>query len=438
MSKVGFDDYQRATGASATDVDALPSVGAWPEMAPEAYYGLPGRIVDVIDPYSEADPVATLAHVLVAGGNLIGPEPHCRVLHDRHPARLDAALVGASSKGRKGLAWSTPRYLFSQVDEAWARTRIVSGLSSGEGLIFNVRDARSERQPIKHKGRVVDYQTVVVDSGVDDKRLLVLEPELAGVFKRMNGDTNSLSAVIREAWDDRPLATLTKNSPLRATGAHVSLIGHVTDAELRLHLTETERANGFGNRFLFFLVRRSKTLADGKPVPGDRLDPLVSAIRTATAAATTRGEIPRSDDARELWHSIYPALSAGEPGLVGALLGRAESQVLRLSLIYALFEGATSIQPAHLDAAVAVWDYCTASVRRIFGGRLGITIADTMLDAMRKRGPMSTTEISNLFGRNRPKEEIQAGLDALLAVGKIRRTERQTAGRTAILWEVAA
>jgi len=56
MSKVGLDDYQRATGATATDVDALPSIPAWPEMAPEAYHGLPGRIVETIGPYSEADP----------------------------------------------------------------------------------------------------------------------------------------------------------------------------------------------------------------------------------------------------------------------------------------------------------------------------------------------------------------------------------------------
>jgi hypothetical protein len=438
MSKVGFDDYQRATGATSADVDALPSVPAWPEMAREAYCGLPGRIVDTIDPYSEADPVATLAHVLVAAGNLIGPDPHCQVLHDRHPARLYAALVGASSKGRKGLAWSTPRYLLTQADAEWARTRIVSGLSSGEGLIYHVRDERAEQQPVKTKGRVVGYETVIVDSGIDDKRLLVLEPELASVFKRMNGDSNTLSAVLRDAWDDRGLATLTKNSPLRATGAHVSLIGHVTDDELRLHLTETERANGFGNRFLYFLVRRSKTLPDGDPVPSADLAPLVPALAAVARRAHVLGPIARDPEAADLWRSIYPALSAGEPGLVGALLGRAEAQVLRLSLIYALLDSAAAIRPAHQLAAVAVWDYCAASVRRIFGGRLGLTIADTILEALRQRGSLTTTDISNLFGRHRAADEIRVALDVLRTAGKIRCTERQTAGRTATVWELIA
>ena len=48
-----------------------------------------------------------------------------------------------------------------------------------------------------------------------------------------------------------------------ATGAHVSIIAHVTREELVANLTETERANGFANRFLFAWVRRSKILPEG-------------------------------------------------------------------------------------------------------------------------------------------------------------------------------
>ena len=86
-----------------------PRDARWPRLAPEALYGLPGRIVAALDPYTEADPVATLAHVLAGVGNLIGPGPHARVQHDRHPGRLNVALVGRTGKGRKGTAWSTPR-----------------------------------------------------------------------------------------------------------------------------------------------------------------------------------------------------------------------------------------------------------------------------------------------------------------------------------------
>lgn len=290
---------------------------------------------------------------------------------------------------------------------------------------------------MREKGRVVDYQDVVVDAGEPDKRLLGFEPELASVFKRMGGETNSLSAVLRQAWDDHPLGTLTKASPLRATGAHVSLIGHVTADELRQHLTATERANGFGNRWLYVLVRRSQTLPDGTPVPDADLHPVIHLFQAAADHARTLGEVHRDPDAAQLWRSIYPALSASEPGLVGAVLGRAEAQVLRLSLTYALLDRSAVIQVPHLEAAVAVWDYCADSTRRIFAGRLGLAVADTVLEVLRTRGAMTTTEIHGIFGRHRSKDEIHAALGALQDAGKVHPTTRETGGRPATTWEIS-
>jgi hypothetical protein len=296
-SKVGFDDFA-ASGATAEAVEDLPRVEAWPQMAPEAFSGPAGRLVDVVSSYSEGDPVATLMHVLVAAGNLIGPGPHACVQHDHHPGRLFAALVGPTAKGRKGLSWSAPRYVFSVLDPEWTQRRIASGLSSGEGLIFHLRDARIERQAVRERGgRVVDYQEVVVDHGESDKRLLVIEPELASVFKRMAGESNTLSAVLRNAWDDAPLATLTKNSPLRATGAHVSVLGHITAEELRMHLTEVERANGFGNRWLYLLVRRARVLPDGEPVPDRLLEPVIREFRAVVEHSRTVGQVRRDPEA---------------------------------------------------------------------------------------------------------------------------------------------
>jgi hypothetical protein len=59
---------------------------------------LAGRLVETIDPYTEADPVATLAHILAGVGNLIGPGPHARVQHDQHPCRLNVARWGALAR----------------------------------------------------------------------------------------------------------------------------------------------------------------------------------------------------------------------------------------------------------------------------------------------------------------------------------------------------
>lgn len=76
-------------------------------------------------------------------------------------------------------------------------------------------------------------------------------------------DGNTLSAVLRDCWDTGNLRVLTRKDPLRATAAHVSVLGHVTVPELRRRLTDTEAANGFANRFLWVCVRRSKRLPAG-------------------------------------------------------------------------------------------------------------------------------------------------------------------------------
>ena len=104
--------------------DTTEPPAPWPELAPEALSGLPGRLVEVIAPYTEADPVAVLAHLLVGLGNCIGATPHALVQHERHPCRLFVACVGQSAKSRKGSAWSTPRHCLTVVDEEWATTRI--------------------------------------------------------------------------------------------------------------------------------------------------------------------------------------------------------------------------------------------------------------------------------------------------------------------------
>jgi hypothetical protein len=151
----------------------------WPVLNKDALYGLAGELTAAIIPYTEADPIAVLLNILTAFGNVLGTGPHFRVEFTKHYLRMFVVLVGPSAKGRKGQSWSTPRYTFSRIAEDWVRNCVTSGLSSGEGLIFHVRDPRVEKQPIRDKERVVDYEEVIVDQGVSDKRLLIVEEEFA-------------------------------------------------------------------------------------------------------------------------------------------------------------------------------------------------------------------------------------------------------------------
>jgi hypothetical protein len=403
--------------------------GEWPVLAQEAHYGLAGEFVRLVEPHTESDTVALLMQFLTGFGNLIGKGAYAKVEADTHYCNLYGVAVGESSKSRKGTSWGQVKLPLTTVDPGW-KSRVKSGLSSGEGLIFQVRDPIMKREAKKQKGQTV-YEDVIVDPGEDDKRLLVVESEFANVLRQLAREGNILSPVMRDAWDTGDLGTLTKNSPTKATGAHVSIIGHITKGELKRYLTRTEAGNGFGNRILWFCVKRSKVLPEGGRIYEVDFAPFLKRLGEAIFFAQCAGVVTRTPEARSLWAKVYPDLSEGKPGLVGALTSRAEAQVLRLSMIYALLDAEKFVRVPHLLAALTVWDYCETSVRYIFGQAIGDPVADVILEAL-KVAPdgLTRTEISNnLFGRHETAERIQLAVGELLGRGLITIETIETTGR---------
>jgi hypothetical protein len=400
---------------------------------------LPGKIVDVISPASEADRTALLAQVLVGFGNIVGRHAYFCVEGDRHHGNEFVVLVGKTSKARKGTSWGRINALLTEVEEQWAAERVQSGASSGEGIIWAVRDPIDKQEKVKEKGQPVRYETVQADPGVEDKRLLVYEPEFASVLKRAEQQGNTLSAVLRLAWDGRDLRTLVKNSPGKATGAHVSLIGHITVEELHRYLSTTEAANGFGNRHLWVCTDRSKPLPDGGCIDPAAWEDVKRELAEALTFARSAGEVHRDDEARAIWRDIYGPLSEGKPGLAGALLARGEAHVMRLAMIYALTDRTNIIQARHLMAALALWDYAERSVYHIFGDSLGDPVADEVLRVLRG-SPEGVTrnELMNYFGRNQSSDRIGRALGLLLQRRLIRREMQQTGGRPSERWFVSA
>ncbi|MDP9353875.1 MAG: YfjI family protein [Chloroflexota bacterium] len=430
------EDLQCRLGGRTSAPTPRVSVSS-PALADLALHGLAGEVVRAIDPHTEADPAAILSNLLVLFGSALGRTPHTLVGDTRHGVNLNVVQVGESSKGRKGTAMATPRRLIGTVDREWEARRIVTGLSSGEGLIWAVRDPIEKTEPIREKKTVVGYQTVREDPGVQDKRLLVIEEEFASVLQRARRDGNTLSAVLRQAWDGHDLRVLTKTSPASSTAPHVSVVGHITRDELVRNLDSTEAANGFANRFLWVWVKRSKCLPEGGRVPEDQIAALSIRLGRALQFGRRVGEIRRDDQAKALWKEVYAELSEGRPGLLGAITARAEAQVLRLSSLYALLAESAMISPDHLGAALAFWHYCERSAQFVFGDAVGDPVADRILRTLRTNGPMTQDAVVNLFGRNLPATRIMAALeplvDACLVTSSVRSPEGGR-GRPATVW----
>jgi hypothetical protein len=406
----GLDDLSNEElDAKALEIDernAAPRVREFPTMDDAAFHGLPGEIVAALKPHTESDPVALLLTLHAFFGNAIGRGPHYRVEGDRHHTNLFALVIGDTAKARKDTSAGRIRQLFRIADETWERSRVQTGLSSGEGLIWEVRD------PVT---RMKDGEEQQIDTGAGDKRLMVLESEFGGALSAMGREGSILSRVIRDGWDGGNLATLVKNNPARSRGACISIIGHITADELRRYMTGTEMANGFGNRFLFACVRRSKLLPFGGALDDVAVQELGARIAHAIRRARSTDRVSMGSDTRPIWKDTYAKLSESKPGLLGAMTARSEAQVIRLALLYALWDDQAEIAPVHLRAALAIWNFCAASVEYLFGDALGDPVADAILHGLRGAGSlgMSRTDISNLFSRNAEAGQIGRALEEL-------------------------
>jgi len=158
-------------------------------------------------------------------------------------------------------------------------------------------------------------------------------------------------------------------------------------------------------------------------------------LATVLKHARAAGQVKLDPAARELWWHTYPQLTEPGEGLAGAICARAEAHTIRLALLYALLDGQRQIQPPHLKAALALWDYAARSAAWTLGLATGDPLAE-QLHAELTRHPdgLTRTQLSDLLERHQPSTRIQQALDALAAAGRAHHTKVLTAGRPAERW----
>jgi hypothetical protein len=108
---------------------------------------------------------------------------------------------------------------------------------------------------------------------------------------------------------------------------------------------------------------------------------------------------------------------------------------MRLSAIYALLDESPVVTPAHLQAALALWQYCEDSARFIFGEALGDPLADEILHALRTHPDgMTRNDLIDYFDRHKSSGQIRQALKLLEEQGLARRQRVETAGRPCEVW----
>ena len=367
------------------------------------FYGVAGEIVNSVNPYTEASRPAVLLHLLSGCGAMIGRGPHMFAGFRRHPASLWGLVIGGTSIGAKGTAEAAASTFLDAADSGFMGSRVMPAVSTGEGVIHNVRDSSDD------------------DDGAPDKRLWIVVPEFRTVMAQAKRETSTLSPTLRVAWDSpRLLAVPNRNVPYKATDAHIVMIAHVTPGEFRAKMDPSEIAGGLLNRYLLFASRSSKDLPDEPEYPAKELGVYGRRLQEAIGSARELGDhrISMTANARKLWKENYSALknptgaqSEEEEGILAAVVVRARPHVLRASLTYALLDQRTIVDEEHMSAALAFWRYSLDSGRWLFrAANPDLLKLRAFIDEA--AAGRSKEEIrSDLFGRHLKADDI----DKLLA-----------------------
>jgi hypothetical protein len=390
--------------AAAAAAPAGPAADAWPAPPDDAvYHGPLGEIVRAVAPHTEADPVGVLGTLLASIGAAMG---NLRYIYQgsAQAPNLFVVLVGDSSTGRKGTAGSIAREVMNRAYPDWSQL-IVAGLGSGEGLVGYLKANEKQGEP----------------------RALVMESEFGRLLTVMGREGSTLSPMVRDAWDGVPMGRILAREQSIVHSHHVGIVAHVTPVELRAKLSGTDAANGFGNRFIWLAVRRTR-LVPFPVSPVEHVDPaLLAAVGAAITEAQTPGEVPWSPDARDAWEELYLELTMHRPwGLLAAMTARTEAQVVRLALVYALLDRSSVIDVPHLRAARALWDYAVRSVAYVFGTSTG----DRHADALRSQladGPLKWEDAKRALGV-RSAAELESAVALLESLGIAERTKTRLAG----------
>ena len=411
----------------------------WPVLDHKALYGLAGDFVELATESSEADPTAVLATLLTRFAVECGPGPFLMVGDTKHYPRLFAVIVGASSKARKGTSAKPVERLFdfeliNEERDNWERINTAKQspgpLSTGEGLTYAVRDPQEEWRQDRKTG---NGEMTIVDPGVEDKRLFVLDEEFAAALSCTKREGNTLSSIIRSAWDNGKIEPLTKSSRIKTTKAHIGICTHSTIEELHQRLSEVEVFNGFFNRFLWISARRSKRVPFPTPMPEGKLFLIKERLLENLRMVREIHQMRFSEESKALWMENYYHLSQDRYGLIGTVLNRAEAQAIRLSMVYALLDGSAVIERWHLEAALAFWEYCSQSAKYIFKNREADAVKGKIISVL-KTGPKTRTDLYRAFQNNIDQRKMGNTLNSLISDGRVLQGKEKTGGKPKLVY----
>ena len=405
--------------AAAVRLDARGKVRSRPIPDDLTYENPLGRIAMAMEPTSEADPVGVLGSLVSSASVHVGAGVRIRLGDSTYPVLVWTILCGGTSSGRKGTAAGVAARVFDEADPTFSKDRVLSGVSSGEGLIHAVRDPDDDDDD---EGK----------NELDDKRILVVESEFATVLTRARREGNPLAAILRQAWDGSDLAVMTK-AKLKASRPHIGIVGHISPAEFRAKTSASDLAGGSYNRFLLLHVERSKRLPWGGGARSSLVEELGRDLRRRLLDARDVGIVDLAQDSvtRRCWESLYYEFTDLEDDEdISQWVARAGPYTMRLAALYAGLDGRWAIGDADLLSAAALVRYSLESIRFVFDAGSAAGGIEAIAEFVGRAGPEGVlrSAITKAFASRMNAAEVGNYLDQLEGLGALESVRVQPEG----------
>ncbi len=322
-----------ATPDLATVPEELPAEapeGELPAFPEIAYQGLTAEIAETYAQYLETPKEFLYVDALTFLGALLATKVRLDSELREEP-RLFNIKVAPSWSGRKSSAQETIERFYDPLLQN--RVTLCHGAGSAEGL---QRVMQSELPTVL----VYDEFRAFADkAGVQQSVLL---PMVASLFHRTKYENS------------------TKNSEIRLTNAHLSLIGACTTETFVTMFSPQFRNIGFLNRLFVVAGRRQKLHPIPRIVPHD----VVARLQAQTKAQLERAEQEKpalrfTPDAQTRWEDWYRSMPDTP------YVARLDTYGLRFLMLFAVTTGSWQITRVLVDAVIPLLEYQLAIRREL-------------------------------------------------------------------------
>ena len=407
-------------------------------VPPEAYGGMfPGLLKEAVTlccGQSEASPVAVAANCLVYFSALIGPCIYLPIGNERRKLNEFFLMAGETAMG-KGASLHGVRLVFVQTEQCLSR-HLADRRKNGES-------ADIDKYPkLKiHTGGLSSGEGLAAaldDDEVTDKRLLAFEPEFGNIMSQCQRQGNTLSPILRNAYDGVDIKPLTKRNRVQVTDPYICLMANTTAQEFNDHdMAKMLHSNGLLNRFMILWQHPENTVPFPAPatdediarLAGEFADRILFA-RHYSYQTHHRKVQPRplslDNAAKDYWSTRYNKLiNSADCNQVKLLTRRHRLHALLLASFFALLDYRTSISADDIHTALDWCAYSRRSVVYICNSQAeqyqaeGISLlSEKLLFAIRniykEQGRCTASDLYHWFRNKLKRQQMQASLELLL------------------------